>query len=102
MAFTRAATVEELAPGTAKQVTLNGRKLALFNINGTFYAIEDTCPHRGGPLSEGELEGTQVTCPWHGARFDVTAGTHLSPPAPRDVASFKVQVVGNEVQVDLP
>jgi nitrite reductase/ring-hydroxylating ferredoxin subunit len=53
-------------------------------------------------LWEGELIGTEVTCPWHGARFDVTRGAHLCPPARSDVVCYKVQVVGDEVQVDLP
>jgi nitrite reductase/ring-hydroxylating ferredoxin subunit len=102
MAFTKAATIQEVPAGTAKQIKVSGRTVALFNLGGTFYAIEDTCPHRGAPLSEGEVEGQEVTCPWHGARFDLTSGSHLCPPAPRDVAAYKVQVVGDEVQVDVP
>jgi nitrite reductase/ring-hydroxylating ferredoxin subunit len=101
MAFTKVATVQEVPAGKAKQVVINGRTLALFNVNGAFHAIDDTCTHRGGPLSEGELQGKEVTCPWHGARFDVTTGAHLSSPAPSDVATYRVQVVGDEVQVDL-
>ena len=102
MAFTKVAMVQEVPAGKAKQVSLNGRTLALFNVNGAFHAIDDTCTHRGGPLSEGDLQGNEVTCPWHGARFDVTTGAHLGPPAPKDVAAYKVQVVGNEVQVEVP
>jgi len=102
MAFVKVATVEEVAPGTAKQVSANGRVLALFNVEGTFYAIDDTCTHRGGPLSEGFLEGKMVTCPWHAADFDVTTGQNLGPPAPKPVVAYKVQVVGNEVQVEVP
>jgi nitrite reductase/ring-hydroxylating ferredoxin subunit len=101
MAFTRVAALSEVPPGTAKQVRVSGRSLALFNVGGTLYALEDVCPHRGAPLSEGECEGTEVICPWHGARFDLTSGNHLSPPAPRGVAAFRVQVVGDEVQVDV-
>src|SRR6516164_7063663 len=101
MAFTKVATVEEVMPGTAKQVTVGGRVVGLFNVNGTIYAIDDTCPHRGAPLWEGDCVGTEVTCPWHGARFDVTSGAHLCPPAPGDVTAYKVQVVGDEVQVDV-
>jgi nitrite reductase/ring-hydroxylating ferredoxin subunit len=101
MAFIKAATIQDVPPGTAKQVTLNGKVIAVFNVNGSFYAIADTCPHRGAPLWEGDLEGTEVTCPWHAARFDVTTGAHLSPPAPSDVATYKVQVVGDEVQVEV-
>ena len=102
MAFTKVATIGEVAPGKAKQVTVNGHKLGIYNVNGTFYAIDDTCTHRGAPLSEGECEGTVVVCPWHGAQFDLTNGSYLSPPASRAVASYKVQVVGDEVQVDIP
>ncbi|HEV3081098.1 MAG TPA: non-heme iron oxygenase ferredoxin subunit [Gemmataceae bacterium] len=102
MAFTKVATIEELPAGTAKAVVINGRKLALFNLGGNIYAIEDTCPHRGAPLSEGECDGTTVICPWHGASFDLTSGAVLSPPASSGVMAFKVQLVGNEVQIDLP
>jgi len=82
-------------------VAVGGKTLALFNVNGAFYAIDDTCTHRGGPLSEGSLAGSQVTCPWHGAQFDVTTGAVQRPPAPTGVAGYKVQVVGDEVQVDV-
>jgi nitrite reductase/ring-hydroxylating ferredoxin subunit len=101
MAFVKVATVAEVPPGRGKQVSVNGRQVALFNVAGTFYALEDVCSHRGAPLSEGECEGTEVICPWHGAQFDLTTGAHLSPPATRGVAAFKVQVVGDEVQVDV-
>jgi nitrite reductase/ring-hydroxylating ferredoxin subunit len=102
MAFTKVATVQEVPPGQGKQVTVNGRTIALFNVDGKFYAIDDTCPHRGAPLWEGPLEGHEVTCPWHGARFDVTSGAHLCPPARSDVSPYKVQVIGNDVQIDVP
>jgi nitrite reductase (NADH) small subunit/3-phenylpropionate/trans-cinnamate dioxygenase ferredoxin subunit len=101
MAFTKAATVQEIPAAKGKQVNVDGKMIALFNANGSFYAIDDTCPHRGGPLSEGELQGTEVVCPWHNACFDVTTGAHLSPPAQSDVACYKVQVVGDEVQIDV-
>src|SRR5262245_42442586 len=101
MVFTKVATVAEVPAGRSKQVTVNGVKVALFNVNGTFYAVNDTCTHRGGPLSEGTLTGTEVECPWHGAKFNVTNGQHLSPPARSGVASYKVQVVGDEVRVEV-
>ncbi len=100
MALTNVANIQEIPPGQAKKVKVGGKDVALFNVNGTFYAIDDTCPHRGGPLSEGELEGQEVTCPWHGARFNVTTGAHLTPPAPRGVTAYRVQVVGNDVQIE--
>lgn len=101
MPFTKAAATAEVPPGRGKQVVVNGKQIGLFNVNGQYYAIDDTCPHRGGPLSEGELEGTEVVCPWHMARFDVTTGQVMCPPANTGVASYKVQVVGNEIQIDV-
>jgi nitrite reductase/ring-hydroxylating ferredoxin subunit len=102
MPFVKVATVQELPPGKAKQALVNGRTLAIFNVGGSFHAIDDTCPHRGAPLWEGDVSGTEVTCPWHGARFDLTSGAHLCPPAKSGVTSYKVQLVADEVQVDVP
>jgi nitrite reductase/ring-hydroxylating ferredoxin subunit len=101
MAFIKVATAQEVPPGKAKQITAGGRTVALFNIDGTFYAIDDTCSHRGAPLWEGAVEGKEVTCPWHGARFDLTSGNHLCPPAKSGVPCYPVQVVGDEVQIDV-
>ena len=101
MAFTRAASVHEVPPGAGRQVTVAGKVLALFNVDGTFYAIDNTCTHRNAPLAEGDCEGTQVFCPYHGASFDLTTGAALSPPATRGVNAYKVQVVGDEIQVDV-
>ncbi|HEY7329097.1 MAG TPA: non-heme iron oxygenase ferredoxin subunit [Gemmataceae bacterium] len=101
MAFVKVSTVSEIPPGKAKQAKVGGKTLALFNVDGNFYAIDDTCPHRGASLAEGEIEGQHVVCPLHAAVFDVTSGAHLTPPARSDVACYKVQVVGDEVQVDV-
>ena len=78
-----------------------GNKIALFNVDGTFYAIADTCTHKGGPLSEGSFEGNTVTCPWHGANFDVCTGKNLTPPATAKVTSYNVRVEGDEVEVEI-
>ena len=101
MAFVKAVSVSEVPPGQAKQAKVGGKTLAIFNVAGRFYAIDDTCPHRGASLCEGELQGHGVVCPWHAAAFDVTTGAHLSPPARSDVAGYKVQVVGEDVQVEV-
>jgi nitrite reductase/ring-hydroxylating ferredoxin subunit len=101
MAFVKVATIQELSPGSAKQVKVGNKTIGLFNVNDTLYAIDDLCTHRGAPLSTGECEGNEVVCPWHGARFDLTTGANLSPPAPKAVVSYKVQVAGDEVQVDV-
>lgn len=99
--WTVVADAREIAPGQVKAVEVDGRKIALFNLNGTFYALDDACPHRGGPLSEGEVSGTTVSCPWHAAQFDILSGQHLSPPASRGVRSYKVSVNGTAVGIEL-
>ena len=66
--------VDELPPGRARLVELDGLKIAVFNVAGTLHATEDTCLHAGGPLHEGSLEGSVVTCPWHDWTFDVETG----------------------------
>jgi nitrite reductase (NADH) small subunit len=73
----RVASVTEVPPGTGKEVVAGGRMVALFNVAGTFHAIDGVCPHQGGPLGQGTLEGNVLTCPWHGWQFDVTTGRHL-------------------------
>ena len=90
--FVKVASTADLAPGEAKCVEAAGKKIALFNLEGTFYAIDDTCTHRGGPLSEGEVSGEEVTCPWHGAVYNIKTGAVLGPPAPRGVARYAVRV----------
>jgi NAD(P)H-dependent nitrite reductase small subunit len=67
----------ELPPGQAAEVTVEGRAVALFNVGGTFYALTNLCPHRGGPLGQGFLEGTEVSCPWHNYTFDVRTGENV-------------------------
>ena len=74
--FIKVAHTADLASGSAKCVEVAGKKIALFNLQGSFYAIDDTCPHRGGPLCEGEVAGEEVTCPWHAAPGLTRAGDH--------------------------
>jgi nitrite reductase/ring-hydroxylating ferredoxin subunit len=79
-----------------------GKKIALFNLDGSFYAIDDACTHEGGPLSEGQvLSGGEVMCPWHGAVYSIKTGAVLGPPAPRGVASYAVRVEGSDVLVEI-
>ena len=99
--FVKVAKTGEIAPGEARAVEAAGKRIALFNVGGTFYAIDDACTHRGGPLSEGTVLGTEVTCPWHGAIFDVSTGSVLGPPAPRDLAHYAVRVKGEDIEVEL-
>ena len=85
----KVAGVGDLSPGEGKVVHANGREVALFNVDGAFYAIGNTCVHRGGPLGEGILEGDVVTCNWHGWRYDVKSGVSPVNPAAR-VLSYRV------------
>ena len=71
----------EVPAGEGRVVEVAGRTLAVFNVEGRYYAIDNVCPHRGGPLGEGDLDGTAVSCPWHAWRFDVTTGANVNNPA---------------------
>ncbi len=84
-----------------KLVDAGGQSIAIFDLGGNYYAIENTCPHRGGPLAEGEMNGEEVICPWHGARFNIKTGAVLAPPAPQGVKSFPVRVTGDDVEVEI-
>ena len=96
--FVKMATLDELPPGTAREVEHEGRIYALFNVAGVISAIDGVCPHQGGPLAEGKLDGTTVTCPWHGWRFDVQTGrTPLGPKIKQPV--YEVKVEGRDVLV---
>ncbi len=99
--YMKVAKTSELTPGKGTVVEVNGKKVALFNVGGSFYAIDDTCTHRGGPLSEGELDDKKVTGPGHGAVFDVPTGEVQGPPAPTGVARYNVRVEGADIEVEV-
>ena len=87
--------------GEGRVVDAAGKSIALFNVGGTFYATDNGCPHRGGPLGEGDVDGTVVICPWHGWRWDVTSGANANNPAIK-VPCFSVTLEQDEIFVDLP
>ena len=99
--FVNVASVEEIPPGTGRTVEVHGVWIALFNVDGSFYAVDNTCPHAGGPIGEGHLDGHVVECPWHGWRFNVQTGARPENPA-ITVACCPVRIEGNHVQVALP
>lgn len=92
------AKVSEVPPGTAKVVVVAGRPVALFNVGGTFFATDNVCLHRGGPIGEGVLDGTCVTCPWHGWEYDVRTGQNLGNPAAK-LRTYRVVVEDGGVTV---
>jgi len=95
--FSKACAVSDVAPGTAKLVAVDGKEIALFNVGGTFYALDNECPHRGGPLGEGDLEDCIVTCPWHAWQYDVRTGESITDDL--KVARYDVKVEGGDVLV---
>lgn len=97
---TRIASVADVPVGEGRVVEVGERLVALFNVEGTFYALDNTCPHRGGPLGEGDLDGPVVTCPWHAWRWDVRSGVNVNNPAVK-VASLPVTVEGRDVFVEI-
>lgn len=100
MDMTKVAKVSEIPAGAGKVVEAGGKTIAVFNCEGTFYAIDNTCKHRGGPLGDGSLSGTTVTCPWHGWEYDVAKGTCALDPSV-SVQTFPVTVEGDEIVVSV-
>ena len=99
--FIKVAEKKDVSPGGAIGVTAGGQAIAVFHLDGQYYAIGNACTHRGGPLCEGEVDGTTVTCPWHGAQFDITTGKNLAPPAPAAVARYNVRVSGESIEIEI-
>lgn len=82
-------------------VEAEGRRIALFRLGDDIHALDDACPHEGGPLSEGLIEGGAIECPWHQSRFDIRTGRVLLDPADCDVRSYPVRVSGDTVEVEI-
>jgi nitrite reductase (NADH) small subunit len=99
MAFLRAARKDEIPEGSVREFVVDGKTIALANVDGNFYAIDNTCLHRGGPLGQGELEGKVITCPWHGWQYDVTTGKVIVNAAV-GVQTYALEVRGDDIFVD--
>jgi 3-phenylpropionate/trans-cinnamate dioxygenase ferredoxin subunit len=99
--FVKVINLSELSEGGKALAEVDGQPIALFHVEGHVYAIDDVCTHDGGPLAEGELEGVEIRCPRHGARFDVRTGQALCLPAFEPVRVHRVEVRGDEVYVAL-
>jgi nitrite reductase/ring-hydroxylating ferredoxin subunit len=96
---TKVASSAEIPEGTGKTVDFEGKKIALFNVGGVFCAIANECKHRGGPLGEGSLDGSVVTCPWHGWEYDVATGANLDDENVR-VACYAVKLEGDDIVIE--
>lgn len=101
MALVKVAEVTEIPEGQAKKVLVKRQKIAIFHVDGSFYAIDDTCTHAEASLSEGEIMGCQVACPLHGAKFDIKTGEALTFPAVTPVDTYKVVVEGNDILLEV-
>ena len=100
MNFIKVATKSEIAPGTSKRIEASGKEIALFNVDGNFFAIDETCPHRGGPLSEGFVEEGVLTCPWHGWQFQLASGECLTDPGTCQT-KYEVKVEGDDIFISI-
>ncbi len=95
------AKVSECPPGASLEVVAGDHLLALFNVDGSYYALDGVCPHQGGPLGKGDLSGTVVTCPWHGWQFDVRDGrSQLNPRIAQ--CRYATRVEGDQILIELP
>src|SRR5437764_12966829 len=100
--FVRVAGTDEIPPGRLKLANVNGERVAVANVDGSLYAFSDECTHDGGPLSEGDLEGEIVTCPWHFSRFNVRTGEIVDSPAEDPVTVYEVKVEADAIYVGGP
>lgn len=101
--FVKVAKVDDIPAGASRLVEVEDVRVALFNLDGVFYAIEDVCTHDGGPLVEGEIvDGCQVMCPRHGAHFDIRTGKAMSFPAFEATNTYAVRVDGGDIWIESP
>lgn len=96
----KVAPASDIPDGEGRVFEVSGRAVAVFNVHGRFHAIDNECPHRGGPLGEGDLDGAIVCCPWHAWRWDVTTGANVNNPAVT-IACFPVSVEDGAILIDL-
>jgi len=101
--FIPIASLEDLPPGTCKSIDTKDWGIALFNLDGHIFALDNTCPHAGGPLGEGSIEGEHVACPWHGWKFHIPTGVCQKNPTPSlNVPCYEVRIVEGTIQIALP
>lgn len=97
--FVKVAETTDIQPSNMRAVDLEGERVCIANVEGSYYAIGNVCTHLGGPLNEGTLEGYDVECPWHGSKFDVRTGEVTKPPAQKAVSAYDVKVEGNNILI---
>ena len=100
MAYIKVGERADVPPGTAQVYEVQGRPIAVCNVDGELYAIDDVCTHDGGSLDQGNLEGYEIECPRHGARFDVRSGEVTEEPAVIPIDTFPVRLVGDDIEIE--
>ena len=102
MAFTKLCKTSDVQSGAGKGIEINGKAIAVFNVDGKFYAINDVCGHRGGPLSEGEIDGEVVECNFHNGAFHIPTGRVEAPPCMVPLKTYVTSVVEGKVCIEAP
>lgn len=97
----RVATVDEIPVGSSKEVVAGDHVIAVFNVDGTYYAVDGVCPHAGGPLAQGRVLDGILACPWHGWQFELKTGKNCLNPR-ISAGCFSVRVEGADVVIELP
>ena len=100
--FITVARASDVHPGWIKLVVLSGKTIALANVRGVFYAVDDLCPHANGSMVTGMLDGESIICPWHGSRFNLRTGGVEMSPATKGIATYQVLVENDEVKLAKP
>ena len=101
MAFVKVGKIEDVPPGSAKVYEVGGRAVAVCNVDGDLFAVDDVCTHDEGSLEQGDMDGFEIECPRHGARFDVRSGDVTALPAVVSIDTFKVRVEGDDVEIEV-
>ena len=101
MAFVKVGKIQDVPPGSAKVYEVNGRTVAVCNVGGDLFAVDDVCTHDEGSLDQGALEGFEIECPRHGARFDVRSGEVTALPAVLPIDTFKVRLQGEDIEIEV-
>ena len=98
--FVKAAKKSAISAGSGCTVEVSGKSIALFQVEGKYYAMDNVCAHRGGSLGEGSLDGNVVTCPWHGFQFDVTTGYCATQPGLQQT-KYNVKIKGDDILIEV-
>lgn len=99
--WVQAASINELAAGEGKQVEIEGKEVALFFVAGEYYAVSDACPHAGASMAEGAVDGSEVICPWHGARFQLKDGALAQGPCREGLHSYSTKIEDGALFVEI-